>query len=262
MLPFTLDAEPDPVLAEHYKKSPTDQKWYLDGYVPRTEHEQFRNNNIALKKEREDIEKKFADVDLEEYKKLKSTAELFKDGKLIKADDLEGVVATRLQKFTAEHTTALTAVQQRAEAAEKQVATYMIDGELQKAGAAAGIRKEAIEDLMLRGRGAFAIQDGKVVCTLQGAAAFGVSGQPLTIEEYVAGLTKSAPHFFEPSSGSGAASQQGGGAGATGNDNPYMHATWNVTKQAMLASKDPAKAAAMKNAALAKGEGTPPKRKF
>lgn len=264
MLKFTYDDDttiPDP-LKEFYTKA-DDGKFYLqaEGAVPKTKLDEFRNTNITLAKERDDLKTRFTGVDPDEYKTLKERKELLDQGKLIQADGLEAAVKQRVAKMNEEHTATLSKIEQRAAQAEAKIAEYMIDGELIKAGTELGLKKTAAQDLILRGRQVFTMKDGKLVATGQdGQPAFGPTGEYQTPREYVQGLLKTASHLFDENSGGGAGSGAGSGAGTSDGNNPWRANSWNMTKQAQMMRDNPTQAAKLKAQAVAAGEGKGPRK--
>ena len=88
---------------------------------------------------------------------------------------------------------------------DTQLNTMLVDNELTKIAADAGVRSSALEDVLSRGRSVFRVEDGKAV-------AFNDQGRqmymedavtPVAIDGWIESLTKSAPHLFESSQGAG-----------------------------------------------------------
>lgn len=251
-------ALPEPV-REHYVKSPEDGKYYLqaNGLVPKAKLEEFRTNNTTIMKERDELKTRYNGIDPEEYKTLKERKDLLDQGKLVSAEGVDAAVKKRVEAMTTDHQKALDGIAQRAAAAERKVAEFMIDGELLKAGAEAGLRTTATQDLILRGRAIFSMQEGKLVAIgPDGQPLYGANAETLTPREYVENLTKQAPHLFDASTGTGAGGKTDKTA-SIGGDNPYRAATWNLTKQAIMQRDEPTKAAKLKAQALAAGETGP-----
>jgi hypothetical protein len=84
----------------------------------------------------------------------------------------------------------------------------LVDNEITVIAAEAGVRSSAMEDVMLRGRGMFRVENGKAVAYDQeGRAIYGDDAvTPLSMKEWIGKLTENAPHLFEASTG--AATQQ------------------------------------------------------
>ncbi len=57
---------------------------------------------------------------------------------------------------------------------------------------------------MLRGRQSFRLQDGRAAAFDGDKPLFGSDGQAMSPGEWIAGMRDRAPHWFEPSTGSGA----------------------------------------------------------
>ena len=65
-----------------------------------------------------------------------------------------------------------------------------------------------MEDVLLRAKNAFVLQEGKAVAKDdKGETIYNSQGEPLTIEEWISRLQKSAGHLFEESTGTGARGQ-------------------------------------------------------
>lgn len=249
MLKFSYPTEADvPAALKSYFKKQDDGTWQLEieGAVPVAKLAEFRDNNRALKAENDKLKADFDGVDAAEYKKLKGRAELLDDGKLVGAEKIEEKIAARVAAMKTEHDKAVAELTKARDTAEGQVASFMIDGELRRAGTELGVLETAFDDVILRGKTTFKMVDGK-------PTAFGPDGKELyspskgdalTVREYVEGLAKSAPHLFKPSSGSNSEGSKNQGAG-TGN-NPWKTETHNLTKQMEITRTNPALAAKLK----------------
>lgn len=263
MLKHFYDTE-DEIPAEarsHFAKG-DDGKYYLqcDGVVPKTKLEEFRTTNVGLLKERDDLKKRYDGVDPDEWRTLKERKDLLDQGKLVSAEGVDAAVKKRTEAMLAEHTKTVEAAIQRATASEAKVAEFMIDGELMKHAAAAKVKQPALTDVLRRGREVFGVKDGKLDAhDDKGNPIYGIGGESLTPKEYIDKLVKEAPHLFEESNGTGAAGNTGKEAGP-GDDNPFMTATWNLTKQSLLLKSDPSKAAKLKALAVTSGKFGAPKK--
>lgn len=255
MLKFSYPTEAEiPANAKAFYKKQSDDTWQLDveGAVPTSKLNEFRENNRTLKAENDKFKADFADVDPAEYKKLKSRAELFDDGKLVAADKIEEKISARTTAMKTEHEKVLGELNKRAEAAEARVAEFLIDGELRKAATELGVLDTAVDDVLLRGKTTFRMVNGK-------ATAFGLDGkeiyrpkdgEPLNIRDFVEDLAKKATHLFKPSKGAGAEGGSGsGGSGAPGGKNPWKKDTFNLTQQMQITRENPTLAARLKSEA-------------
>ncbi len=221
-----------------------------EGAVEKSRVDEFRNNNVELKKQLDELLKKYEGVDPEEARKLLEQKQKLEEGQLLKEGDVEKLVIARVRA-------AVEPVEKRAAAAEQsaaRIADRLAEIEINRAaivaGTKLGLRPSAIPDLASRARTVFRMADGK-------AAAFDADGKtplyaadgltPLTLDEWVAKLVVEAPHLFESNSGGGASG--GGSGGVVSSDNPWKRDSWNLTKQGKIFRQDPARARALAAAA-------------
>ncbi len=208
-----------------------------DGLVDKGRVDEFRDNNIQLRKDLESrddqigkysdqltemigavekMESKYGNVDLEEWNTYQAERKMVAEKELIEAGDVDLLINGRVEEVIAAKQKEIEALK---ETYEKQLDTMklditgydtqlnkmLVDNELTKIAADKGVRSSALEDVLSRGRTVFRVEDGR-------AAAFSEEGRqiymedavtPLTIDGWIEGLTKTAPHLFEMSSGSG-----------------------------------------------------------
>jgi hypothetical protein len=89
----------------------------------------------------------------------------------------------------------------------------MIDAQARTVAAKLGVKSTALDDVVLRARAIYAMENGVPVPKNEKGVIFGKDGAtPMPIEEWGTELKKTAPHLFEGSNGSGAG---GGGRNAT-----------------------------------------------
>lgn len=190
--------------------------------------DEFRNNNIALMKEKEELEKKLSKLgDPDEITKMKKRLQDIDDQKLIEAGKLEEVVQQRTERMRADFenqvaqlTAALNERDQKLTATNQRLSEVLIDGEITKAVNSVGVvRKEAIRDILSRGRETWKLEEGVPVPKEGDRLLYGIDGKaPLTFEEWAKALITSAPFLFEGSAGGGAnGGANQGGAGFKGN---------------------------------------------
>lgn len=198
-----------------YEKTP-DGKFALavDGAVSKDKLDEFRNNNIELKKQLE----KFKDVDPAKYQEAMKTLKALEEKKLVDAGNLEEVIAQRIATMSEEHRTALEERDAKLATANRQLEHLMIDTTAKSAAAQNGVISFALDDVVLRAKTVFKVVDGNVVATENGKQLYDKDGTtPLTIDSWVKGLKKSAPHLFSMPAGGGA-----GGSGRGGMDRSKM----------------------------------------
>ena len=209
----------------------------VEGSVDKTRLDDFRDNNINLRKEIEGFEAKqlegensmadlkaqldavndkFSGIDLDEWNSLQAERKANAEKELIEKGDVDALINSRVDEVIAAKQKEL-ATQKSAYDAQVaslqddllnydgQLNTMLVDNELTKIAADAGVRSSAMEDVLSRGRTVFRVEDGQAV-------AFNEAGRqmylddavtPLNINAWIEGLTKSAPHLFESSTGAG-----------------------------------------------------------
>lgn len=196
-------------IKEHYTQQ--GDSWVLDvsDLAPKQKLNEFRDRNIQLMKEMDALKASTSGVDPEEYKALKANAQRLKEKKLIEADKIDEVFNERLAPLKAEHERQIKEYQSKTTQYESELSRLLIDNEIRAAASKVGARATAVDDLILRGHQVFKYQDGKVLPLNGDQIAYGKSGEPLSIAEWMGTLSDKAPHLFESSNGGGA-SKSGG----------------------------------------------------
>ncbi|HQM30606.1 MAG TPA: hypothetical protein PLR20_14760 [Syntrophales bacterium] len=205
-----------------YKKG-ADGKYHLeveDDGEAKAKLDEFRLNNIKLKKEKEELEKKLAGLDPDEYEAMKKKLQSLDEKKLIDAGKLDEVVNQRTERMRADF-------QARTEALEKTVkeltadretltsklAKVLIEGEVMKAVNQYAVpKKDAIDDIMGRAKATWIMENGEPVPKMGDKLLYGKDGKSLlTFPEYAENLVKTAPHLFEETKGTGTKGADGKG---------------------------------------------------
>lgn len=227
-------------------------RWVLqvEGAVPKKQLDEFRTTNVTLRKQVEaygDITPDLAKAAVAK----KAEYEAGTDPK--KIDEL---VNGRVAKMQEEHATALKGLQTENQGLKTQIGKTVIHSALTEAGTKAGVRPEAVADLIARGSSVFSLaEDGKTVQALDadGNPVYGTAGVALTPENYVKQLAKEAPHLFQTSTGGGSGGGGGGGQGGGGaggqKGNPWAKETWNLTQQGLILRENRDKARQLASAA-------------
>ena len=192
----------------------------VEGVVPKSRLDEFRNNNINLAKERDTLKaelEKFKNIDPEKCAEATKKLQAIEEKKLIEAGQLDEVVKQRTERMKIDFENQLKAIQkahnadkERLKALTERLATVTIDNEVTKVVSELSTpRKGAMTDIMARARSMFALDENgnPVAKDSDGQQVYGKEGQPLTIKEWAGELVQNAPFLFEPSQGSGA---QGG----------------------------------------------------
>jgi hypothetical protein len=177
----------------------------IEGLAPAEKVREFRDTNIALAKQLEDLTKKFSGVDLEAYGGMVEQQRKLRDKELIDSGKVEELFAERMAPMRTAFEKDLGAAKEHSSKLQAQLETLLIDGAIRDAASKVGVRATAVDDVLLRGRQAFKLQDGKAVPMDGDKMLYGKGGDPMSVDEWVSGLADRAPHLFEPSQGGGAA---------------------------------------------------------
>ena len=235
----------DEIPAEHLPLyAERDGGWVLDaeGAVEKTKLDEFRNSNIALLKERDELKKRYEGIDPDEVRKLADEKRRIEEAQQIKAGEAEKVVEARVKSLKGDFDKQLSAVTGERDALNARLASIQIDQGVIGVASKRGLRASAIPDITARARGVFRLVNGV-------PTAFEADGQtarpgkdgvtPMTLDEWVDAQMSEAPHLFESNAGGGAA---GNGSGGVGNKTPvkkpFARATWNLTEQMRLQKTD------------------------
>lgn len=190
-----------------------------EGVADKAKLDEFRDNNISLSKQMDDLKKMFEGIDPNKVRELMARQKELEEKKLIDAGKLDELLAQRTTAMKSEYEAKLTAAEEARKKVTSQLEVLLVDSAIQTAAAKTGVRATALEDVMLRGRTLFKVQDGKAVpIGADGKVIYSSDGvTPQSVEGWLGSLTTSAPHLFEPSKGGGA-----GGSGSTGGDGKKM----------------------------------------
>jgi hypothetical protein len=176
--------------------------------VPKARLDEFRTNNIQMQQQLD----KLKNVDPVKYAELIKLQQDVEEGRLIKEGKLEEVVALRVTNMKRDLEGQLTISTTALSQANAQLAVLMIDNAVRQAAVKNGALTTALDDVVLRARTVYSMDNGQPVPKDgKGQVIYGKDGTtPMTVEDWLVGLKKSAPHLFAGSQGGGA----GGGRGA------------------------------------------------
>jgi len=230
-----------------------DGAWVLDAeVVEKSKLDEFRNTNVTLLKERDDLKKRFEGIDPEEVRKLTDEKRELEERQQVKAGEFDKVMDTRLKSARAEWDKQHGVVVGERDALNGRLTAIQIDQAVVTEATKRGLRVSAIPDITARARLNFKLVNGV-------PQAFEADGQtsrvgkdgmtPMTLAEWVDALVSDAPHLFEANAGGGAAGSGSSGVGNRSVKNPFAKATWNLTEQMKLLKSDPQLAARLKAAA-------------
>lgn len=183
-LEFELAAEPIAEVASFYKQDGA--KWVLQvkGAVPQAKLaevegkvSEFRTNNIALKKQVEDLSKAAPN-----------------------ATDIEKIVETRVSEMKANYETQITTLSQEKIALSTNLERVVLSDSVKTAATEYGVLPSALPDVLARAKEMFAVENGTAVPKDKKVDK---DGKTFTINTWITSLTENAGHLFAQSRGSG-----------------------------------------------------------
>lgn len=224
-----------------------------EGVVEKAKLDEFRQNNIALAKERDELKQRFDGIDPEEFRRLADEKRKLEEANQLKAGELDKVVENRVKGLRSELEKQISNLTSERDALTSRLTAIQIDQGVITAATKRGLRPTALTDITARARIVFKLVNGV-------PRAFEADGQtvrygrdgvtPMTLEEWVDSQVSEAPHLFESNSGGGASNAGGNGSGGVRSvKNPFRRETWNLTEQMKLMKSDPGLAVRLKAAA-------------
>lgn len=208
-------------LREHAKQ--TDGKFVVN-VVPNAKLQEFRDNNIAISKERDAYKDRVAVLsglvgeDPEKFKaevtELRAVAQKVKDGQLKGTDAVQKEVEARLEAATgtlkaqlAEQGSKMSALEQSntgwKSKYEKQVLHQYITNAV--VGKDSIANPEALPDILARAEQVFRVKDEGIVPMKGDVVMYGSDGtNPMTPREWLTKLVETAPYLGKASAGGGA----------------------------------------------------------
>ena len=205
-----------------YKMS-GDGKYHLDAEEDgdgKKKLNEFRETNIKVMKELDEYKNKYKDIDLDKYKEMSKKFQELEDKKLIDAGKIDELVEQKVERMKATYENQIAELKKSHDKKDKEIldtkarlSEVLIDSEITKAvNAVGGVRKEAMQDIISRGKRVWRLEDGKPVPKDGDKILYGKDGkEQMTFTEWAQVLFEQAPFLFEPSGGGGA-----GGAGGAG----------------------------------------------
>ena len=195
--------------------------------VANSKLKEFRDNNIKVSTERDELAKKVAaltsilgeDVDADEFAselaELRDTAQKVKDGKLKADGDIAKEVEARVAAMRSDYEKRLqeagkeaSAWKDKAGVSESKYKRSLVDRAVTDAAVAegSGVETKALPDILERARKVFQVdEEGKLIAKDGEATIYGGDGStPMTPKEWLEKLKGDAPYFFKQSNGGGA----------------------------------------------------------
>ena len=225
-----------------------DGKFHLavEGMTEKAKLDEFRNSNIELKKQVEQMSQSldtFNGIDPKKAKDALKKISGLEDKELMD----QGQFDELFKKKELELTGKIDALQSHATEQEntasrykEELETYRVTSAIQTAVNEAGTpQSSAIADILARAKTSWNIDDkGNLFCVDEtGKARYSENGtQYLSPKEWALELIQTAPHLFASSSGGGA----NGSGRSTKTDNPWASGNFNMTKQGEILKDNPA----------------------
>lgn len=199
--------------------------------VPQAKLAEFRDNNIAISKERDTLKTQVGDYAKlvgEDFKafetevtELRTIAQQVKDGKLKGTGDVEAEVTRRVttmkgdfERQLQEKANEVNTWKTKAAETDQKFRRSQIDRAVTDAvlNDKSGAIPSALPDILMRAYGVFVVgDDGKLTAKDGEAVIYGSDGAtPISPLEWLGSLREKAPHFFKGSSGGGASGTQNG----------------------------------------------------
>lgn len=201
-----------------------DGQYQLDaeGAVDKSKLNEFRETNVELMKKLD----QFKDLDPAKYAELMETQRKVREKQLIESGKVDEVIAERVRAMREEHTKELTKRDEALKIANRQLETLLIDNTVKSVAVQQGVLPTAMDDIVLRAKTVFSIQDGQpVMRDEKGQVVYGEDGvSPMSIDSWAKKLKTAAPHLFAGFNGSGAPGARGGAGGVQ----PNMSATEKI----------------------------------
>jgi len=228
-------------LKDYAKKDDASGKFVVD-VVPGVKLAEFRDNNIAISKQRDDLAavvsklKPHVGEDLDAFianlGEMSQTVQQLKDGKLKATGDIEAEVLRRVETMKTGYDNQIRELGTRAAQAEQTAAVAdqkfkrsIVDRAVTQAvvNPDSGALPSALDDILTRAYRVFQVSDdGKLTAKDGEAIIYGADGvTPMTPNEWMGKLREQAPHFFKGSNGGGASggtNQPGSFAGHSAED--------------------------------------------
>lgn len=214
--------EVDEAFRSLYKEK--DGQYHLDveGMRPKAEIDEFRNNNIELSKQLEQLReeiKKYDGVDLDKIKELEEKEKKLQDDKLIEKGEFDKLIANKVAEEAERHQSKIQELSEQVEAltgerdqANNTVRTMKLHQKIGDVALKKGIRKSALDDVYHHAEkyGWDIDENGELVAKDRFSSKN--PGKLMSVDEYFTDVLEAEkPFYFEESSGGGASNNGGRG---------------------------------------------------
>jgi hypothetical protein len=193
---------------------------YLDKEVNglKSKNQELLGSNRSIKTELDKLKGQFEGLDIDAVKGLLVKVGQDEETKLIAEGKLDEVISKRTERLRTDSEKQIKAANERADKAEAFAAKYsdkVLADSIRAAAIKAGALPEAAEDIILRARGTFKLnEDGEAIATDRGGeVVYGKDGKtPLSPLEWAESLRETATHLWPRAQGAGPTGDQGGKA--------------------------------------------------
>ena len=177
--------------------------------------DEFRTNNVTLMKDFEGLKTKFDGIDVDEYKKMLKAQSDGADKDMFDAGKIDELVARKVKDIQAENAKAYSTLEGSNNELNRKLEVLLVDGAIKDTAVTAGVLSGALDDVVLRAKSVFRLKDGTPTAVDSAGNTLVKAGSTtqISMKDWVSDLTKSAPHLFEKSSGSGSQHDSGSGKG-------------------------------------------------
>jgi hypothetical protein len=222
----TKDAIPEG-LREYAKEA---DGGFVVSVVPKTKLDEFRENNINIARERDELQNKITSYesivgeDVGQFKEnlevLKKTHQQVQDGKLKGNEAIEAEVNRRLTDVKTNYESQLREAGAKLQTLEHSRSDFetkfkrsLIDREITNAvlHPESGVNPAALPDILTRAYGLYNVtDDGKLVAKQGDAVVYGADGvTPMQPKEWLSKVLEASPYLGKQSTGGGAAGANG-----------------------------------------------------
>lgn len=238
-----------------------DGKFYLDqveDMEPKARVDEFRNNNIELSRQLDDLKAKFKDIDPTLARELIAKKSDLDDQKIVKKEGVDALVEQKTRALKDAHQTKVTELEGTIGKLNKQLERVTVEqaavAECLKLGA---LKPGAAEFIVNAALGTFRVENGETVAYDKDGQTkrYNKEAKPFNMQDFAKEALEKYDYLWVGNKGGGGSGGGGGkgGGGAYDGPNPFDDKTANYAEQARLIREQPDEARRLHRAA-GKGE--------